>query len=93
MMNYVELARVLKRPPAAYANVRGQGEYAHIKANVYFYKLMGKVFVMVDAQGLPQKAGECGSGVFGFHIQMKTSTHLLNQLFSITAYTYIYVRR
>ena len=68
MMNYVELARVLKRPPAAYANVRGQGEYAHIKANVYFYKLMGKVFVMVDAQGLPQKAGECGSGVFGFHI-------------------------
>ena len=68
MMNYLALASILKRPPTAYANVRGKGEYAQIKANVYFYRLMGKVFVLVDAQGLPQKSGECGNGVFGFHI-------------------------
>lgn len=68
MINYLALLSTLKRPPAAYANVRGQGEYAAVMANVYFYRMMGKVFVMVDAQGLPQKRGECGGGVFGFHI-------------------------
>lgn len=68
MINYLALLSTLKRPPAAYANVRGQGEYSAVMANVYFYRMMGKVFVMVDAQGLPQKRGERGGGVFGFHI-------------------------
>ena len=68
MMNYLALASMLKRPPAVYANVCGKDEYASIKANVYFYRLMEKVFVVVDAQGLPQNGGECGENVFGFHI-------------------------
>jgi len=68
MINYIALVSVLKRPPAAYANVRGKGEYSNVYANVYFYKVSGKVFVVVDAQGLPQKSGECESGVYGFHI-------------------------
>lgn len=73
MINYIALASILKRPPAAYANVRGKGEYSRLYANVYFYKVMGKVFVVVDAQGLPQRAGECQNGVFGFHIHEGTS--------------------
>lgn len=68
MMNYLALASILKRPPVAYANVRGKDEYASVKVNVYFYRLMEKVFVVVDAQGLPQNGGECGKNVFGFHI-------------------------
>lgn len=68
MINYIALASILKRPPAAFSNVRGKGEYSRLYANVYFYKVLGKVFVVVDAQGLPQRAGECQKGVFGFHI-------------------------
>lgn len=68
MINYIALASILKRPPAAFANVRGKGEYAAIVANVYFYRVMGKVFVVADAQGLPKKEQECGNSVFGFHI-------------------------
>ena len=60
MMNYLALTSMLKRPPAAYANVRGKNEYESVKANVYFYRLMEKVFVVVDAQGLPKNGGECG---------------------------------
>ncbi len=68
MINYIALVSVLKRPPAAYANVRGKGEYSNVYANVYFYKVSGKVFVVVDAQGLPQKSGKCENAVYGFHI-------------------------
>lgn len=68
MINFANLAAILRCPPAASACVRGNGEYAAIRANVYFYSAMGKVLVVAMAEGLPRKAAECANPVFGFHI-------------------------
>lgn len=68
MINFANLASVLRRPPAASAQVRGNGEYGAVRANVYFYRAMGKVLVVAMADGLPRKSAECENPVFGFHI-------------------------
>lgn len=68
MMNYKALGSILKSPPAAYANVRGKDEYCKVCANIYFYKVLDRILVVAEAQGLPQRAGKCERGVFGFHI-------------------------
>lgn len=68
MINFTNLASVLRCPPAASACVRGKGEYAAIRANVYFYRAMGKVLVVAMADGLPRNSVECENFVFGFHI-------------------------
>lgn len=68
MMNYIALSSVLRRKPVAFAKIRGKEKYAAINVNVSFYKVMGKVLVVADGEGLPRKTKECNNLIFGFHI-------------------------
>lgn len=52
----------------AMALVSGKGEFSGIEGSVTFVQKKNGVLVTANINGLPQNGGECGGGIFGFHI-------------------------
>ena len=62
------LSSFMKRPPTAWASVRGNENYPSVKGTVRFYQMSKGVLVVSEFDGLPQSSSPCESPVFAFHI-------------------------
>lgn len=56
----------------AKAVVKGSKDYPTLNGNVTFKQMKNGVLITTEIFGLPNNGGECGSGVFGFHIHEGT---------------------
>jgi len=63
----------LRQRPDAVAEIYGNGDYADIAGNVYFYETQNGVLVSADVTGLPYSDDKCENGIFAFHIHSGTS--------------------
>ena len=62
------LETILRSKPCAEAMVRGSDECKNINGCVKFFKSSLGTVVLAEISGLPNKCGECGDRIFGFHI-------------------------
>lgn len=67
------LSSFMKRPPTAWASVRGNEHYPTVKGTVRFYQMKKGVLVVSEFDGLPQSDSPCESPVFAFHIHSGSS--------------------
>ncbi len=55
------------------AIINGSPDYPDINGTVTFVQKKNGVLVTASINGLPQNGGECGGGIFGFHIHEGSS--------------------
>lgn len=65
---YPDFSALLRRRPAAYAQVHGSASYPDIQGTVRFYGTRYGVIVAAQISGLPSPRDICKSPIFGFHI-------------------------
>ena len=65
---YPDFSALLRRRPAAYAKIRGSGNYPSINGIVKFYPTRHGTVVSAQIAGLPAPAAMCESPIFAFHI-------------------------
>lgn len=56
----------------AWANIKGSEYYPSLNGTVTFTQMQNGVLVTAEIYGLPDQNGECGGGVYGFHIHEGT---------------------
>lgn len=59
---------ILRRPPHAWARMRGSEAYPDLWGSVRFYETARGVLVVSEFMGLPLAEGACQDPVFAFHI-------------------------
>ncbi len=69
----INIAAFLRRPPSAFANIKGNATYPKIIGTVKFYQLPSGVLVIAEVDGLPTSAGYCQMPIFALHIHEGTS--------------------
>ncbi len=67
------LSSFMKKPPSAWASVRGNEQYPALKGTVRFYQMSKGVLVVAEFDGLPKGETPCQSPIFAFHIHSGTS--------------------
>ncbi|MBE6619935.1 MAG: superoxide dismutase family protein [Ruminococcaceae bacterium] len=64
----INIATILRKPPSAFANIRGNDTYPQIMGTVKFYQLPNGVLVAAEVDGLPTSTGYCQMPIFAIHI-------------------------
>jgi Cu-Zn family superoxide dismutase len=64
----ISLSSFMKRPPTAYASIRGSETFPSVKGTVRFYQMKKGVLVVAEIDGLPKSSSSCKSPVFAFHV-------------------------